>query len=591
MTRQGWTCARLMVVMALTVLAPLARAQDEAPAAPWGDDYFARQDLLRFLVDADAFLTSQPESPLGPQLAMEQLMAASIENKSEPFNAMRRKLLFEYPDSLQGKYLLSTFDADSYGTFLEQDLDLDVIADRKASELRVRGMEAAYARWGEDVFKDSKVAMRIAFLARRHEKTALAEVGQRLLAERTEKSAPVAALLFDQATDDLEKLAKLNDKDLDEDMAKLARELVLASLGDQERVMPEALEMALQEAMRDLDWVRVLSLADQLLAVAPDNCRARYWRCWALVGHNRIYDAQTEARAIVAEHPDDAWAAPAELLAKAIAPIEESIDRCVAAYQPAASVARRIYAVEMLMNARMVDDPAEVYVAIRPSGPYVEFSAKYEGAVLLAYRTDHEQSDFYLQSRNVTQRGKRPAELSVVILDWLMPAQLFFMKTVGEPLKYDEASLQTAFRKLLTAVDLSDRELCAKAILAGRQKGMLPLPPEVVFTATTLRILEPSIESPDVVARSVQLQADLEKVTVRYFTKTNRQLIEARFATTEDFSFSSPQWPEAPTVEVESLGGPDSIAAWAEFMSAVGRASAKKKTANRKTQSSETSRK
>ncbi len=537
-------CAALLFVICLA--SPLA-AEDEIPAPPWADEYYARQDLRQYLLDAEAYLKAHPDSPYAPRLAFEAMMTASIENKNAPFNAMRRRLLFDHPDSFEASYVLSAFDAKSYAKFLEDDLDLDVLADFTASERRLEGIAAAWKRWGKAIFEDDDVILKVAIIAQRHGYYRLATPCEQALKDKNGDMEEVAPILLDRALGNVEKLAQLSTLEKDNKKAKLTRQLLFAGLTPDERRSTEVLRIGVKDLLREKSWERALAAIDELLAIAPDDCAATYWRAWTLFALQRNEESQSVAKSLLERHADDAWAKAAAPLIEGLESREKTIDSFVALKDLLLSQQGALHGLETLVQLTYEDHPCEAYVAVRFSDQHLQFVLRIDGEMIVAYRSDAKESALYCAGDPAIQTAEVPGILPIpklkvdpaVVDKWNFNFNLDFGEMSPENLAVLKET-RNEIGKLF-----ADRAALEACFSKRQQQGVLHFPIELGPSRATVRIINVSIDEPliDITEAVATAQPNSWRIAV---DKQGQGKADIRIATAADFEFTPPKWPELP---------------------------------------------
>lgn len=537
-------CAALLFVLQL--MSPL-RAEEEIPAPPWADEYFGRQDLRQYLIDAEAYLAAHPDSPYAPRLAFEAMMTASIENKNAPFNAMRRRLLFDHPESFEATYVLSAFDAKSYAKFLEDDLDLDVLADFTASERRLEGIAAAWKRWGNAVFDDDDVILKVAIIAQRHGYYRLATPCEQALKDRHGDMEDVAPILLDRALSNVEKLSQLSALEKDNKKAKLARQLLFAGLTPDERRSADVLRIGVQDLLREKSWERALAAIDELLAIAPDDCAATYWRAWTLFALQQNEESLTVAKSLLEKHADDAWARAAARLIEGLESREKTIDSFVALKDLLLSQQGDLHGLETRVQLDYEDHPCEAYVAARFSDQYLQFVLQIDGEMIVAYRSDEKDSALYCKGDPAIQVADVPGMLPIpkIKVDsaaydkWNYNFDLDFGELTAENMAVLKSS-RNEIAKLFA--DRAALEICYEK---RQQQGILHFPVDVDLSGASLRYTGISIDAPEAEPTVIVATAAPTHWHIT-LTEEGKTLLDGSVATTSDYAYEPPKWPDLP---------------------------------------------
>lgn len=550
MTSRSAVLRQMLVATTLLVAAASARAEDEIPAPPWADEYFARQDTRQYLLDAEAYLKDHSDSPYAPNVAFEAMMVASVDERTEPFDAMRRRLLFDYPKSLQASYVLSTFDAEKYAEFLQSDLSLDVLRDPVATERRLEGISTASRKWGDEIFQDDDVLLKVAIVAQRHDDYRLTTTCEKSLVEKKGNVAEVAAIVFERGAAIPAKLARLAARKDDDRQALLARQLLFMSLTAEEQRDPETLRIGMADLIRASEWSDVLTAADEYLALSPDDCRVRYWRAWALCCLDRRLEALDAARELQQKFPDDPWAQAIAPMIEGLNAPEATLDGVMALKEYVLQREGDIRGVEAWLEVHHEGHEFNGYVAGNAKGKYVEAIVQIDKSVVFAYRMSDQGVALYLAGDPAIQladTGAFPA-LKVKVDE----ATRHISSNLGIASKDKEimAAVNDAAGELAKLV--RDRDMVESIVARLQASGSLLLPIQISPSEVAIQVATPCLSEPIDGITKIQILADQEKYRTE-FEKAGELSLRVYVPTTEDYEFTPPSWPDLPKTKCAKL--------------------------------------
>jgi hypothetical protein len=128
---------------------------------PMAENY-APHETERFVLDAEEFLRTNPESPHAARVAFDLFAISKLRDGDDSRTLqMTHKLLLDFADTLHGRYYLSTLaDAKSAGSALRDVIRWHVQAPAPDFAPRyARIFDRLARRWGADLFKDGNLAM------------------------------------------------------------------------------------------------------------------------------------------------------------------------------------------------------------------------------------------------------------------------------------------------------------------------------------------------------------------------------------------------------------------------------------------------
>jgi hypothetical protein len=550
-----WTYGWLALAAALLVLDGQAVGEDGTPTPPWADEYFARQDTRQYLIDAEAFLQANADSPYAPVVAFEAMMVASIHEREDVLEAMRGKLLFDHPESLQSQFVFSTLDAAKYAEFLEDDLDFDVLADSEACERRLAGIAAAYQKWKEEIFKDSTVALKVAIIAQRHGDYRLATVCEReLTAKKEGDTAEIAAILFTRGISNADKLAQLSTRASDDKKARIVRRLLFHGLSAEERRDPAMQAIALADFMRESQWSEALVIANEYIVAKPNDCRARYWRAWALSGQCKNEEALLAAKSLQTDFPDDPWARAATTLIEGIESQQATLDSYLALKEFFAARPGQLRSLEAWGQFPTGGHNIEAYIAGSIEDHHLEAVLKLDSNVVFAYRTSNSKSALFSLGDSTIQAANAPGHIPFPKL------KIGDVDLHGIDVNYEmavstkEVDTRAAFQDAKKELDklVVDRETMEVLFLRTQVRGQLGLPVKFEDDGALIRVATACMDQPGSEVRELKVVAAEDGYRASIDLPDG---IAFRFhlATSSDHKFNPPAWPDIPVREQDEI--------------------------------------
>jgi tetratricopeptide (TPR) repeat protein len=545
----------MALAAAFLAVALPAPAEEVAAPPPWAEDYIARQETVRYFSDVDDYLRLQPESPYASMIAFEAMMLASEEGRPHFVDGMQRRLLFEYPNSFQTAYLLSSFDAKTYAKLYAEGLDVSVAADAVASEQRLEAISAALKRWGPKVFADADVSLKVGLLAQRHQSYRLATLCEDSWKSQKGDAAKVAAILLDRQASSVDKVRSLAKLDKSDKQARIAREFLFVGLRPEERAEADALKIVLKDLVYDKQWELSNSIIDELLALNPDDSQAKYWRTWILLGMERPEDAMAAAKTLQESSPDDPWATAAGVLVDSFAQREATIDSFVLLKDFCEARIEEIQGLESNLHFEWESRTIHCYTAIRTKPQHLELVVKCDDKIVIAFRADEQEVAYHIGGTSAVHVAAVPIEapIPIVKVDRSLSEkkwQFRFDAKISDIKQDNYAKLRGTMNELRKLV--ADRQALTWFYDDRARDGRVFVPVTINAEGIQARCLSMSIDEPSAVWESVDV-AVLPGEFRLSAIEMEQGSLDLRLATGSNFVYSNPSWPDLPIIRTEEF--------------------------------------
>jgi len=380
-------------------------AAERAPDFPLYEDHVAKgiEGLREYVQKAEKYMKDNPASIYNPRLALDcYVLAASIKD-APMIEQLRTLLLFQLTDTLQARYVASTFTSPA----AYRDFVLDVTE---------RGMDARWpvlptvfskvVRLGTDYFRDTLLSDGLFAL---YVHTIATEAGDKDLAAFADQrmkmlppgEAPPAKLLEICSKEGLKPSERVKLLyALDEKGAAFLAQFFSTRMSAEELQNPEMVPLLLDAAMKRLDYRGAIELIRSLPEEKQADPKMLFWQGRCLFGLEQDGKAMEVLDALAAKDKAP-WAPHGKAFAGRIRTFDAgkaaAIDAAVAFIE---TLTKGVNSLELqgkyVSSDRKNPGTTSFYIGSLPKQGVVEFSISRDGKMLVAYKTTAATCEYYI---------------------------------------------------------------------------------------------------------------------------------------------------------------------------------------------------
>lgn len=560
----------------------------ELPTAPPAGPPRSQLELQQ----AKAYLQTFGASADAPRVTFDILMAAAVAGDAATADEMRRRLILEYPESIQHRYYLSTTDAKTYRELLtkignENDFTLDFAAKF------VHAVEFGIRAWGNQFLTDDNFLLQCGLAAQITQNSKPVEVGLdigKALAEERDPADPnfslldslgkpsnsntqlieyclakltekrnnenqhrqkiraVAEVLFDDTLSPADKSLKLHAIEDNQIASRLADHFD-ARLPEDERSRADLTEARIERMLEDRAFEEALSAIDPLISTHGETAKRLFWR-----GLSRLItgdqNALADFRQVTEAFPTDPWAAQSKSAALIARELDQRLDEqsAVLAAIVRKAVNDKIDQIEVDGEWRHTNGVSTtVYGRASFDDKTLEATLRRGDVWYAALRSDLDKTSLLLHGddRRHDFTGAMPINLPKPSVKY-DPVERRFGFAVGDDAaaKYtDGGATNEATMALLKSMPPE----VARPILNGQiEQGRLPLAMIERDNQRIFEWIEFHYRRPEQRTWTVRISPDDRLASA---AGPNFVLRSLKYGRTDSFVATPPQWPDLPVTE------------------------------------------
>ncbi len=526
-----------------------------------------------YLREARGFLDRQPYSRFAPRVALDVLMVAERMSDRATVDAMKARLLFGYPQSLQASHVVSLFpDAKQFREF--------VMAQGSTRLKEAPGpLPEQFTRvviLGLRRFKDKLLANPL-FLVQAHCFAAAAGAAQvvdavtpalRKECSGSPELSEAVQVYSDSKRARVEKVTQLNG--LDSKEARFLEYFYLSRLSAEERTSPKVVKIRVENAISDRDYATALALLESASDQFDGDPQILFWRAWTLFAQQRDAEALAVAEQITTQHADSDWAPAARAYAEGIRNFggygRVNIDAILGVSRVfKAGVGVFELSVEYVTDSETKGPTTfTAYVGVVPDENRLEVCLHRDAALFLAYRTDAQSSAIFLEGEPEILMFTKPGPVPAPSLSLSRAADGKFSfngnLAMGSSVKEAGATSSTLFDSPF----LSTSEGIATLLAHGaRRRGSVPCKPVDRDGGVAFSWLLPATDSATSQSLEFHISAEHRITRVSYGGFRIKSL---NYGPRDSHELTPPAWPELPVRE----RGEFDISAMMKLIGAVG---------------------
>lgn len=520
---------------------------------PRMDEYAQAGKIGEFIRDALAWAGANGASPRSPGVLLEALIVATADGNEAAVEVLRGALLWRYPRTIQGLYVIASFKnpaelREVLMNLLSNTNPSPNLGDGKQLGLVVRVVQR---RLGEAFLNDEKFFFRVLAMA---DLAGDEEIKKSLLnaAAKTETISPRVKALIDQAyrgEDALpDRIVKLH-AHADDDEAAFAVRALLHKATPEQAQLTKVVRVRAERLLEDGQLEAALPHA-QTLAVSKelDEAERDRWTvllAWAQLASGKESEAIRAIDALKKDRPKSPWIAPADALrAAADADAMNKLRDAIIG----ASQRLRFDCDQGELRAEVKAEDAKkrtLYVGW-DRGKSFELQVLSDGKPTLFLKSTPEGTSLYTSEANKIYRVKKPLVPSpVLVIQRTRTGQ--YKSNMSFNLQPNVDAWADALRNVLGVPEFSQSD-AAGAMLASLKRG------GKVVTLTTddkggrsFALLSPRVREPEVDRTVLTFDAKGDWETIGGRTM---QVTSIAHGTSGSIKLAPPQWPEAPVEEI-----------------------------------------
>lgn len=500
---------------------PGSSAAVESRPYPLHQPLWQTDDLHAVVRQARDFVDRNPAAPEAPRVILDWMMAARLTRNVPVEQDAQRRLVFDYPASLQTAYVLSQFRQSSeLVALLEKEFDEHLDDPSPESELRVaRAIRQGVRQFQSNLFTSDAFALRCWLAAKTLGDESLAEAAMYTLDEKSREQQEINAIVLDVSADPVERIQKLLQPREGYVAIPFARYL-LARLPAADRDRPDVQKARVTCMIQQWQWAKAVEAIQALPAAAID-APTLYARGCAEYALGDAAAARGTLREVAARFEPTPWAASARELLVALESSEENLDQ--QAIIASAALVRMSDPANDRWQASVVwqpDSPQPIQAAVdhNIAGNTMELTVLRGTQRLFGYRSDGQTRTYLFPGEAFARRYPETGHLIPVIevgLDTVDRRQNFAFNS------------QILTAPTLTQAVLNRRGLFSDAAIleAGGPARLLqalfgftsiPCTPEKTATGTRLTWLRPEVVTPVVNRESLEFDSTGRLRQLRY---------------------------------------------------------------------------
>ncbi|MBG29736.1 MAG: hypothetical protein CMI31_07020 [Opitutae bacterium] len=400
----------LGLFLLLLVCSPFSRAVEVK--APLFEEYLQGGRVAAYVQEALAFLEANPQSLYAPRVANDLLIIATALKNEQLAVEAKRRLLLDYPASVQSTHLVSTFEeAKELREFL-----VDIQGPVGESEFAgrfCRVVKAGFRQFGAEFLNDADFQLRcyLHSLTAGDDalKNAVLPQLREDLANDKEDFAELAIALDDKLSD-LEKLRRLHALLEHEESATLefCIDFFAAALPKSERSSPEIVKILAERAVWGSGGKQALVLLDALPKAIRSDAKYRVLRAKVLWAESRAEDALKDL--VQATSGAKPWSRTATDFADGVRSWDERRALVVQSILGISkSFGKDTTGLDAEISFSKKDDEGKTfnytaYLGMIPNKNLLQLHVSEGESVKFAYRTDAKSSGLYLAGADKIMR-------------------------------------------------------------------------------------------------------------------------------------------------------------------------------------------
>jgi len=560
--RDSEICRFRLVLMACICLVVLPAISANAATAsfPLMEDYLLKGKVAEYLKDATAFLESNSSLKVAPRVAFDILMVAERLKNKNLTNQMKAILIFEYSQTIQGSYVLSSFkDAKEFRTFILNQADLRLKKDpsslpRKFTRVVVNGL--GYFKM--ELLEDRYFLLKAYCLAEAAEDEKVAGLLRSALSrEPSKKDAfdETMKICLDKTSNVAVKISSLHGKDND---AAFIEKFYLSTLSSDERKAPAIIRILAENAINAQDYEAAQLLINDLPLKDQSDPQILFWKGWALLAQKKDMDAVAVFGEITKLYPDNEWSKSAEMYIDGVRSITESQEsNAITMLAVSKELREGIGVLQTTVKYEHDSKSGEIekfslYIGMVPDSNHLELMLYKNDTLLIAYRTTDEVSSVYLKSDNKILTFNTPGPTPAPLLALSRDSDGKFSFTGNLAM---ETSIKKAGAKSSSLFDSPylSTQTGVQILLdyMTRNKGWVSNKPVIKKGMTSYIWQIPSADSSTMELLEYRIS---KKNNLSYINFGSTRIEEIKYGTKNSFKLTPPPWPECPVEKHAKFG-------------------------------------
>ena len=536
-----------------------APAVAEDVTFPMPEDYLPSGKISEYLKDATTYLERNASSKFAPRVALDILMVADNVNDAALSNMMKARLLFEHCRSLQGTYVVSSFeDAKEFRNFLLKQADVRLKKDPAPLPRQfTRAVESGLRHFKSKLLDDGPFLIRAYCLADAVGADRITTIVLPALRKESSDDTTLAAVVricLDKQASASEKVPRLHGKGKD---AAFLERFYLSTLSPAEKKQPRIIRILVENAITSRDYEKAHLVMKSMPQEDQNDPQVLFWKGWVLFALHKDQQALDVLNEIVQEHRKSKWAKTAKMYVAGIRNFtygRKVNGETVFALSEALQDGIGILQANVRYNHDSDNSETQrysIYIGIAPEESRLEVMLHKNNVLFLAYRSTDVKSAIYLKDDDKILAFRTPGPIPAPSLSLTRGADGKFAFQGALAM---ESSIKRAGAKTSSLFDspfLSTLEGIQSLLdWTTRRQGWVPHKPVTTNGSTAFVWHIPSTTSPVMKQLEYRVSADNTFSYMKYGAVCIEDL---KYGPKASFKLRPPPWPQCPIEENEKF--------------------------------------
>lgn len=546
----------LSIWVVLALWAPGATvAADKTAHPPRLAHYPEPGQLETFIEEARQYLEEHRDSEAAPAVALDLLMAATLDTNKTLADEMVVFLTLEHTKSVQARYMVASIgEAERFCGLLKKqvaeraDAFSTAFAAKHSAAVRL-GVE----QWAGKIAANSLFTLQMALLGAVAGDMELNTVCRAKLAGEQGKVKEAAEIVFgeEKSTEKLLRLQPL----LDEPAGQLCCRYLYEQLSPEERAQPAVARVHVERLLHQDKCAEALPVMEKLLAQKSDP-QVMFWCGWCQGRIGQREQALETLAELGAEYPKSPWARLGADWAACLRNREANRSQLAGALAKSCRALcerglDRIQGTAAYRDSK--NGVIKVYLALSRADRLVEIQARRDDKMLFGYRTTARDTRCFFLGEQVVH---------------------LYPQSSGYPeFRYEVQRNKDGSGSLLWNFELTDtpRPLVENGSLVGFNMAFLQIPqvvavllkkglgdhlllaePQTGTKGTVFRLVYPEISRPELVSLEACISPQDEVCSLTLGASAS---LDLRYGREESFPLTPPAWPDVPVVRHDKADG------------------------------------
>lgn len=521
-----------------------------------------RGDMEGYEREAQEFLKAHPRSEFAPRAALDLFIYATAADRKELAEEMRVMLALEYPESMQGAYLRTTFAKDEdYRKLLVKLLERNASAPREDFPRKYqRALAGGIKQFGKALLNDSDFLLKSAIIVgatgdAASQRSLLAAFTERAKDEETLRK--IAVIAADENKTAAERATALH-AESENATAAFLRDFFLSRLSMEEKESAAIRRVTAESLLVKSKFSDALPLLEKLPAGADaaDAAKILFQRilCHATKGESaKIAALQAELNERHAESP---WRERGRAVMHAVDNAEKNMGLyAVALHEFIADAKQHFAALEctIVFDRGDAGKRLSVYLALSAAVNFMEVQVRDGDELKLAYKSGGKDSAIFMMDDPVIHRFLQPGPVPAPVLNLERNKDGSFSFTFNAQFQTGFQGVAAGNQKLLDSPFLNSREGAMELVRSSARTAVLLGDVTDSDGGKKFALVFPDVRKPESDELGITVSANHRISALRMGKFECRDI---RYGPADTVKFSPPPWPEVKTVTAEQFDIP-----------------------------------